>query len=106
MVLGAFRGWVRIVRGGAGVRASQLIRGVRPTKEGTAMALRVVAVVLALAMAGGICAHAQLIDRERAILARTPEFAFYSSECLPGRGYRQRGEGGAPSSGGATRPRD
>ncbi len=29
MVLGAFRGWVRIVRGGAGMRASQLIRGVR-----------------------------------------------------------------------------
>ncbi len=32
MVLGAFRGWVRIVRGGARSRASQLIRGVRPTK--------------------------------------------------------------------------
>ncbi len=33
MVLGAFRGWVRIVRGGAGARASQLIRGVRRTPE-------------------------------------------------------------------------
>ncbi len=32
MVLGVFRGWVRIVRGGARYRASQLIRGVRPTK--------------------------------------------------------------------------
>ncbi len=31
MVLGAFRGWVRIVRGGTRLRASQLIRGVRPT---------------------------------------------------------------------------
>ncbi len=29
MVHGAFRGWVRIVRGGAGVRASQLIASVR-----------------------------------------------------------------------------
>ncbi len=31
MVVGAFRGWVRIVRGGAGSRASQLIRGVLRT---------------------------------------------------------------------------
>ncbi len=31
MVLGAFRGWVRIVSGPGRSRASQLIRGVRPT---------------------------------------------------------------------------
>ncbi len=31
MVFGAFRGWVRIVRGGARSRASQLIRGVLRT---------------------------------------------------------------------------
>ncbi len=31
MVLGAFRDWVRIVRGGAGARASQLIASVRRT---------------------------------------------------------------------------
>ncbi len=35
MVPGAFRGWVRIVRGGARSRASQLIRGVRRTNGGT-----------------------------------------------------------------------
>ncbi len=33
MALSAFRGWVRIVRGGARSRASQLIRGVGPAAE-------------------------------------------------------------------------
>ncbi len=42
MVLGAFRGWVRIVRGGSRSRASQLIRGVLRTGW-TAVWLAVVA---------------------------------------------------------------